>query len=124
MIDTRLKNAPLPDRLYGKRTPLTRPKRVGQQPGGRQECGARAGAILIPPPAGARVIHVSADPDDGGKGVVRDGSLERPMTSVQAALDVADLQRRQHLLQMIQQTLLMKPGCGKTSPIKHVLKHL
>lgn len=43
---------------------------------------------------------------------------------MQAAFDVADLQRRQHLLQMIQQTLLMRPGSGKSTPIKHVLKHL
>lgn len=43
---------------------------------------------------------------------------------MQAAFDVADMPRRQLLLQMIQQTLLMKPGCGKSTPIKHVLKHL
>ena len=61
MIDTRLKNAPLPDRLYGKRTPLTRPKRVGQKPGGRQECGARAGAILNSRPARANPGRAQED---------------------------------------------------------------
>ena len=43
---------------------------------------------------------------------------------MQAAYDLGDLPRKQHLLPMIQQTLLMKQGCGKSTPIKHVLKHL